>query len=155
MNEQREMAVRPLTEADYDAWRELYRAYAVFYRTAMTEETEQRVWAWLMNGQLRGYGAVAEGALIGIAHWQRQIRPLRGAYVAYLHDLFVLPERRNCGVGGQLLARVNADAGAAQCTLVRWATKADNTAARYLYDNAATATDWVIYEQTAVATQSE
>lgn len=135
--------------ADYDEWCALYRGYAEFYRQPMDSAILQQAWQWIGSGQL--HAAIARdsgGAAIGLAHWEFILRPLRGAPLAYLHDLFVSAGARNGGCGGALLAHVGAAAKQQGCQHVRWLTKADNATARRLYDKkAAAATDWVMYQQ--------
>ena len=143
-------SVQPLAAASAtvaDQWRALYRAYADFYQTPMDNDTLARVWTWLQNGDLDGCYADNNGEVVGFAHWAVLLRPLHGARLLYLNDLFVAPTWRQHGIGGLLMRQVNAAAAAAACPLVRWATKADNHTARRLYDNIAQATDWIIYEQ--------
>ena len=114
----------------------------------MPDETFAAVWQWLQSGGLRGYAAFVEGdaAMAGIAHVSAQLRPLRGGQIAYLHDLFVCPQRRGRGVGRRLLAHCAADASARGQTMMRWATAEGNATARRLYDKLAQKTDWLIYD---------
>ena len=142
--------IRLLRADDYDNWCALYRGYAEFYRQPMTDTILQQVWQWLTDGKL--HGAIAEtaaGAPAGLAHWEFILRPLRGAPLAYLHDLFVAQAQRGNGYGGQLLAFTGAQAAQRGCQNLRWLTKADNTIARLLYDKKAdAAAEWVLYQQT-------
>ncbi|MGI9297256.1 MAG: GNAT family N-acetyltransferase [Gammaproteobacteria bacterium] len=131
-------------------WRDLYFGYAAFYRTPPPDF--DIVWKWLAEGALRGLGAADEtGALRGIAHWEKILRPLHSRHLAYLHDLFVAPEMRGRGVGRQLILAAADAAKAEGCATMRWATAADNRAAMRLYDRVADKTSWVIYERKSEA----
>lgn len=141
-------AIRSLTAADAGEWRRLYRGYADFYHRSVDDDMLAQLWRWLEAGDIQGYAAVtADDRPVGIAHWQRILRPLQAAPLAYLHDLYVAPEQRGRGLARALMRHTAAAARAQGCSLMRWATKPDNLAARALYDKFATATDWVIYEQ--------
>ena len=141
--------IAPLAADDYSDWSSLYRGYAAFYRQPMTDAVLTRVWQWVAEGRLHGAIARNAGTAIGIVHWEYILRPLRGATLVYLHDLYVHEHWRGRGGGGALLAHVGRQAKAHGCEAVRWLTKADNTRARRLYDKTATAAaDWVLYQQT-------
>ena len=142
------MKIVKLSSSHLQQWQELYSAYAQFYKTPMSTETLNTVWQWLSDNKLRGLGAVNDDqTLIGIAHWAPLLRPLRGAPMGYLHDLFVLPQSRGAGVGAKLIEVVAQDARKDGCDLLRWATAYDNHTAMRLYDHIAVKTKWVIYEQ--------
>lgn len=40
-------SVRPVISGDERRWRELYAAYAAFYKVEQTEEMASRAWVWL------------------------------------------------------------------------------------------------------------
>lgn len=149
---QEQHSVRLLTAADVNTWRRLYRGYADFYRSPVDDAMLAQLWDWLEAGHIQGYAAVtAADSPVGFLHWQRILRPLRAAPLAYVHDLYVAPERRGRGLARALMRHAAAAARAQECSLMRWATKPDNHAARTLYDKFAVATDWVIYEQNTAA----
>ena len=144
------MKIVPLSAAHFDQWQELYAGYAEFYKTPLPTKTMETVWQWLNENKLRGLCAEKEdNALAGIAHWAPVLRPLHGAPLGYLHDLFVIPQARGAGVGAQLVAAAARDAHKEGCAVLRWATAADNQTAMRLYDRIAKKTKWVIYEQDA------
>lgn len=129
-------------------WRALYFAYAEFYKTSPPDF--DIVWKWLTDGALRGLGAADDsGALCGIAHWEKMLRPLHAKPLAYLHDLFVTPPSRGKGIARALIVAAGEESRAAECTTMRWATAADNHTAMRLYDSVAVKTSWVIYERNA------
>ncbi len=131
------------------AWRILYRAYADFYKSAITDEMLEQVWSWLMddNTELRGLAAVKDHEIVAIAHWRLHIRPLHAQKSSYLDDLYVKPEIRGNGIGSLLIEEVARQAKDEGCHLLRWATAADNTTAQGLYDKIAKRTDWLIYDK--------
>lgn len=135
-----------LTAHQQAAWCTLLAGYADFYQTPPPHA--ETVWEWLTAGKLQGAGAEnAAGELIGFAHWEYILRPLRGQKLAYLHDLFVQPAARGLGAATQLLEYAVAEAKANGCATLRWATAADNERARRLYRRVATETQWVIYDK--------
>jgi GNAT superfamily N-acetyltransferase len=62
----------------------------------------------------------------------------------YVQDLFVLPERRRCGVGRALLAAVAADARRHHLEFVWWATRTWNTGAHAFFRTVATVEEPVL-----------
>lgn len=141
--------IRPTSSGDSAAWRNLYRGYADFYRTPMSDAILDRTWAWLRDPAHPLEGLVAatpDGALVGLAHFRPQPKPLLGRDAGFLDDLFVDPSRRGLGVGRLLIARVAAIARERGWPSVRWITASDNLTARRLYDDVATAASWVTYD---------
>jgi ribosomal protein S18 acetylase RimI-like enzyme len=143
------LEIRPLASADHDAWRELFRAYGVFYETRFDDAVLDGVWAWLLDPGHEVSALVAEdaGELAGFAH----IRRLSDTFTAgpgwFLDDLYVVPEQRGRGVARALIERGYADAAANGGGTFRWITAADNETAQLLYDRIATRADWVVYEK--------
>lgn len=143
-------SIHPVTAADHADWCALYQGYADFYRQPMTPAILQQTWQWLQEGSLHAALARnAAGQVAGLAQWEFILRPLRGAPLAYLHDLYVHRHLRGGGAGSALLAHFQAQARARGCTTARWLTKQDNLIARALYDrHAEAASEWVLYQQT-------
>lgn len=129
-------------------WRVLYRAYADFYQTVITDDMLTLVWSWLMDTQceLRGLAAQKGDDITAIAHWRLHIRPLSAQKSAYLDDVFVNPEMRRAGLGRLLINEAANRAKSEGGALLRWATAKDNTTAQMLYDKIARRTDWLIYD---------
>ncbi|MGN6501418.1 MAG: GNAT family N-acetyltransferase [Pseudolysinimonas sp.] len=143
------MNIRPVTPADHAAWRELFRAYGVFYETTFSDEVLDGVWGWLMDPGHEVHAIVAEhdGALVGFAHVRRLWDTFTAGPGWFLDDLYVAPEQRGTGVARSLIERGYADAEAAGGGTFRWITAADNETAQLLYDRIATRADWVVYEK--------
>ena len=139
--------VRELTDADLPVWRELFRAYGVFYETEFSDELLDRVGALLLAEGSGVDALVAErdGAVIGFAHYRSHPDTFTGGRDWYLDDLFVAPEVRGSGAGRALIAAIVERAAGAGGSL-RWITADTNETAQALYDRVATRTRWVTYE---------
>ena len=77
--------------------------------------------------------AVAGREIIGLALWFYSWTSLRGDWIIYLEDLFVLPEYRNRGICTQLLAHVSKDAVREKFPRVTWHTVQSNKKAIHFY----------------------
>lgn len=136
-------------DRDLEAWRRLYRGYAVFYRVPMTDEHLDLVWSWINDATHEVDALIARdetGTIVGLAHFRPFARPLAGATGLFMDDLFVDPSARGQAVGALLIEAVAAEARRRGCSLVRWITADDNHRARTLYDRLATRTMWVTYD---------
>ncbi|HWU33537.1 MAG TPA: GNAT family N-acetyltransferase [Marmoricola sp.] len=140
--------IRPVVETDRNAWGSLYRGYRDFYKLEDDPEVLDRAWQWLMTGEHTLFGLVAaqEDELLGLAHLKWMARPSTGTICLYLDDLFTAPVARGQGVGHALLVRASQIAAERGASVVRWITDVDNTTARRVYDEVATATRWVTYD---------
>lgn len=143
-----EVTIRPVSESDRDAWRELYRGYRDFYRVGHSDDALDTVWSWLHDPahQTRGLVAVVDGTPRGLAHFRTFARPLAASHGLYLDDLFSAPEARGLGIGTALIAHLAEIARDEGATVVRWITADDNTTARSLYDRVSRQTPWVTYD---------
>jgi ribosomal protein S18 acetylase RimI-like enzyme len=141
--------IRPIAPGDREAWRELFRAYGVFYETRFTDEILDGVWAWLLDPSHEVFALVADdaGELVGFAHIRRLSDTFTAGPAWFLDDLYVAPGRRGQGIARDLIERAARDGAAAGGGTFRWITAADNTTAQRLYDRIATRTSWVVYEQ--------
>jgi ribosomal protein S18 acetylase RimI-like enzyme len=141
--------VRPITADDHDQWRELFRAYGVFYETHFSDHIVDGVWAWLLDPEHEVSALVADdaGTVVGFAH----IRKLHDTFTAgpawFLDDLYVAPGNRGQGIARALIERGYADGTAAGGGTFRWITAADNETAQALYDRIATRAGWIVYEK--------
>lgn len=140
-------------EGDRAAWLGLYRGYAAFYGVPMDEAIAGRTWGWIRDPAHPLEAFVARDAAgappVGLAHFRAMPRPLAGAEICFLDDLFVDPARRGGRIGERLLAAVAEEAGRRGWGKVRWITAEDNARARALYDRVAARTAWVTYEMPA------
>ncbi len=142
------IAVRPLTSADEDRWRELFRGYRDFYKLTEDESIVSTVWGWLSDPRHECESLVAEqaGQIVGIAHYRRFSRPSTGTVGIWLDDLFTEPESRGAGAGRALIQQLTRIAKAEGRSVVRWITAEDNHQAQVLYNKVATRTQWVTYD---------
>ena len=141
--------IRAVAAEDHDAWRELFRAYGVFYETSFSDEVLDGVWAWLMDPahEVKALVAVEGGEVVGFAHIRRVADTFTAGPSWFLDDLYVAPEHRGSGVARALIERGYADATAAGGGTFRWITAADNETAQLLYDRIATRAGWLVYEK--------
>ncbi len=148
MSKEDNISVRATQAADFDEWAELYREYRTFYALAPDDSVVERVWLWVNNDahEVNAFVAIAEGRLVGLAHYRRFARPSSGSQGIYLDDLYTSPAARGVGIGRALLSELAALAGREGISVVRWITAEGNTRARRLYDSIATSTSWVTYD---------
>ena len=141
--------VRPVATGDAARWRELYAAYARFYRAPQSDEQRERVWGWLLDPQheVEGFVVVDEaGAVAGLAHVRPFARPLSATVGGFLDDLYVDEGVRGTGAVDALLAALRELAALRGWSVVRWITADDNYRARRKYDAVAKRTTWVTYD---------
>ena len=148
--------VRPVRESEFEAWTQLFRGYAEFYRWPTSDEHQRQIWQWIhQHHRVEALVAVEVddgGHEIGppraLAHLREWVRPLRGAVCGYLDDLYVDPEVRGGGAVDALFAEINRLALERDWVVIRWTTADDNYRARASYDKVATRTTWITYDMT-------
>jgi len=134
---------------DFPRWRQLYQAYADFYRTPQPDAAVLRVWSWIhdphheVNCLLADNGA---GTVAGLAHYRAFARPLSASTGCFLDDLFIDPAHRGSGAVDALLHELRRTARANGWTVIRWITAHDNAPAIATYDRHATRTSWLTYD---------
>lgn len=141
--------VRHVAEHDHDRWRELYAAYARFYRVSQTDEQAERTWAWLLDPGHEVEGLVVvdrAGRVTGLAHVRPFARPLAATVGGFLDDLHVDEQTRGAGAVDALLRALQDLAAERGWSVVRWITADDNYRARGKYDQVAQRTTWVTYD---------
>ena len=146
------IVVKKLNEADKGDWQNLYRGYAEFYNMPMEQTTLDSVWSWIMDDDKEFYGIIARDAkdenkqALGLMHCRSMASPLRGSYVGFLDDLFIVPEARGKKVVEALYAKLNRIGAQQGWPFIRWITAEDNYRARNVYDKIADKTAWVTYQ---------
>lgn len=142
------LTIRPLEISDRPQWDRLWKGYLDFYETALAPRVSDKTFARLIKPSEPIHGLVAEvdNRIVGIAHYLLHRSTWADCY-CYLEDLFAAPAMRGTGVGRALIDGVEAAAQEAGASRLYWVTRADNTVARQLYDNVATATDFVQYRK--------
>jgi GNAT superfamily N-acetyltransferase len=140
------IVIRPLEDADHDAWEELFRAYIRFYEAQVPDDVIALAWQRLLaqeDGFLALVAVDDSGRLLGLAHALFHRSTWSATYYCNLEDLFVAPAARGKGVGRALIAAVHAEAD----KRAYWATMGDNATARRLYDGLATLSPFVQYRR--------
>ncbi len=143
------ISVRDLAERDRESWQTLYAGYGDFYKTPLTGEKADRVWAWLMDPNYEAFGLVAvdeDDRPIAIGHYRQFARLLADGVGIYLDDLFTTPALRSTGAATAIIGRLEDIARERGANLIRWITAADNFVGQRLYDRLATRTMWVTYD---------
>ena len=142
-------SVANITLADRPQWEKLYAQYAEFYKMPMTSEILETVWSWIVDPQHPFYCLIAksdQGQVLGLMHCREMASPLRGGYVGFLDDLFVLPEFRGSGVVDELFKHLKSFSRNKGWPFVRWMTSEDNYRACGVYDKLAVKTHWLTYQ---------
>lgn len=140
--------IRMLAPADEVRWRELFRAYRVFYRLDESEDVVSTAWGWFMDPTHECKALVAEvdSEILGFAHHRRISSPYTATTGIFLDDLFTVPESRGLGIGRALIRRLTAMAHSEGRSFVQWMTADDNRTAQALYDSLATRSNWIVYD---------
>ena len=140
--------IREIKTSDQDEWEALYRGYADFYKVEMNDEILKTVWKWLhdKDHEVKGMVYEFENKIVGLAHYRRIPRPLRGKYIGFLDDIYVVPKYRGNKIGEKLIYELNKISKKNNWGLVRWNTRNDNMRAKSLYDRIAKKTTWELYE---------
>ena len=140
--------IRNIQPKDKKQWEKLYRHYADFYKVEMNDKILQTVWNWLHDKSHEVEGLVYEvdGNIVGLAHYRRMPRPLRGQDIGFLDDLFVDSDHRGQRIGEKILNELKKISKINGWNLVRWQTDEDNFTAKKLYDKVATKTKKNVYE---------
>lgn len=142
--------VRDIREADAAEWRRLWNGYNDFFETPVPAEVTENTLRRLLDPTSSLIGRIAEvdarvgGFSVSVLHessWT--ISP-----ICYLEDLFVDPAVRGEGVGRALIQDL-IDLGRARgWSQLYWVTRANNEAARRLYDKFVQADNFVRYRLT-------
>ena len=88
------IVIRPLEDADHNAWEELFRAYIRFYEAQVADDVIALAWQRLLaqeDGFLALIAVDDSGRLLGLAHALFHRSTWSATYYCYLEDLFVAP----------------------------------------------------------------
>ena len=140
--------IRHIQLKDKEQWKELYKGYADFYKVEMNDKILQTVWSWLhdKNHELNGLVYEVDENIVGLAHYRRMPRPLKGQDIGFLDDLYVDPRHRGQKIGEKILHKLKEISKSKGWNLVRWITRSGNLRAKSLYDRVAEKTTWEVYE---------
>ena len=141
------LVIRSALPSDEPAWRLLWRGYCTCYSADVSDEVTARTWKRILDPDSAVMCLVAEvdGHVYGFANCVVHEATWETQPICYLEDLFVTPAARGRGIGKALiewLRNAMRDEGWAR---LYWMTRADNAAARRLYDGFAQADDFVRY----------
>jgi GNAT superfamily N-acetyltransferase len=144
------MEIRTARAADEAQWRGLWRGYTEFYETRLPEHVTAATWRRIVAPEPAILCRFAEeqGRLLGFSHSLLHEGTFVQAPICYLEDLFVDPAARGRGVGRALIADLVAMASHCGWSRLYWHTRAENLAARRLYDAFVQADDFVRYRLT-------
>jgi GNAT superfamily N-acetyltransferase len=148
-----ELNVRPVCEADFEAWLPLWDGYNAFYgrsgETALPIEITHSTWARFFEPAepVNAFVAEADGALVGLVHYLFHRSTTSIEPTCYLQDLFTDARLRGRGVGRALIEAVYAAAHEAGATRVYWQTHETNATAMKLYDQVADRTGFLVYHR--------
>jgi GNAT superfamily N-acetyltransferase len=138
--------IRDPSPADEMAWREMWSGYNAFYETNIPETVTARTWQRLLDPASSMFGrlAITDGEVAGFSLCIVHDSSWTIGPYCYLEDLFVAPKLRGRGCGRALIQDLVDRARANGCARLYWHTRANNPARR-LYDEFATADDFVRY----------
>tara|TARA_B100000768_G_scaffold181630_1_gene205478 strand:+ start:991 stop:1443 length:453 start_codon:yes stop_codon:yes gene_type:complete len=142
------LSVMKLKSSHFEGWLTLYKLYAEFYNTSLSNSGTKTTWEWLIdtNHPCTGIVVLEDNLLVGLAHFREMPSPLRGTNIGFLDDLFVLPEKRGGKVVTLLIEELKKEAIEKNWGIIRWITQDNNYRARNLYDKISQKTDWNTYE---------
>ena len=142
------LSVMKLKSSHFEGWLSLYKLYAEFYNTSLSNSGTKTTWEWLIdtNHPCTGIVVLEDNLLVGLAHFREMPSPLRGTNIGFLDDLFVLPEKRGGKVVTLLIEELKKEAIGKNWGIIRWITQDNNYRARNLYDKISQKTDWNTYE---------
>ena len=139
--------IRSALPSDEAVWRQLWRGYCNFYAADLSEDVTSRTWKRILHPDSAVMCLVAEidGQVCGFANCVVHEATWEAQPICYLEDLFVVPSARGRGVGKALIEWLRNAMRAEGWARLYWMTRADNAAARRLYDQFAQADDFVRY----------
>jgi GNAT superfamily N-acetyltransferase len=141
------LVIRDPAPDDEGAWRVLWAGYCAFYEKSVPEAVTAGTWARILTPGSPLFGRIAQckgdvvGFTVSILH--------QGSWtldpICYLEDLFVAPLARGHGIGRALIADLLGRAKERGWSRLYWHTRESNAPARRLYNEFATADDFVRY----------
>ena len=140
--------IRKLDKKDKENWAKLYNSYAEFYKVPMNTEILDTLWVWIQD-ETHDVNAICfelEDKIVGIAHYRKMPRPIKGQYIRFLDDLFVEPEFRGQKIAQKLISHLKFLSKANNWNGIRWITHSSNENAKKLYDKIANNTGFELYE---------
>jgi ribosomal protein S18 acetylase RimI-like enzyme len=147
------ITVSKLDESDREQWETLYYRYADFYDVPMDVVILDTIWSWIFEKNSQFFALIAKnesGNALGFAHCREMPSPLRGGFVGFLDDLYVMPKSRGTGCVQSLYKELNQLGKERGWPFVRWITAENNYRGRASYDKVAEKTQWLTYQMPVV-----
>ena len=141
--------IRPVQEADRDAWRQLWGEFCRFYGVQLPTRVPDAAWSRVASGQGPIFGLVAEdqaGALLGFCHYVRHPNTWSDQTVCYLEDLYVSQGTRRTGLATRFISFLTELGHREGWYRLYWITNAGNEPARKTCDQVVKRTDHMRYE---------
>ena len=140
--------IRKLEKKDRENWAKLYNSYANFYKVQMNMVILDTLWGWIHDKShiVNGFCYELEGKIVGIAHYRTMPRPIKGEYIGFLDDLFVMPDFRRQKIAQKLISHLKYLSKDNNWNGIRWITHSTNENAKRLYDKIANNTGFELYE---------
>ena len=119
-----------------------------FYKVPMNAVILDTLWTWIHDKKhvVNGICYDLEGKVVGIAHYRKMPRPIKGQYMGFLDDLFVEPDYRGQKIAQKLIEHLKYLSNANNWCGIRWITHSSNENAKKLYDKIANNTGFDLYE---------
>ena len=127
--------IRPATPADLDDVVDLLAAQLAEHHIPIARADLAFAAEGILHVPERGLILLAVDATraVGVACVSFSWTVERGGMVAWLDELYVVPDRREHGIGNELLGRVIAAAGEAECRTVELEVETSHARAEHLY----------------------
>lgn len=127
--------IRPATPRDRDDVVELLAAQLAEHDIPIARADLAFAAEGILRVPERGFILLATDAAraVGVACVSFSWTVERGGMVAWLDELYVVPDRREHGLGNELLGRVIAAAGQAECRTVELEVETSHARAEHLY----------------------
>jgi len=139
--------IKPISQADFTQWLDLWQGYLSFYEAELPEEVTQTTFDRILKSEIHGAIAIDDsGKALGIVHWLTHLDTWSIEDTCYLEDLFVSSQARGQGVGRSLIRYVETWARQNNLAKVYWLTAENNLTARALYEKVADKTGFIHYE---------
>ncbi len=90
------------------------------------------------------------GTLVGLMHYVFHRNFIQVADTCYVQDVFTLPECRGQGLARRMFSAVEQSCKARGVEDLYWHTHSNNTAARALYNQIGTDTEFGVYRKTLI-----
>ncbi|WP_459616074.1 N-acetyltransferase family protein [Bordetella sp. 2513F-2] len=143
------LEIRPVTQADFDAWLPLWKGYQAFYRVDIDDAVTRHTYARFLDPAepMHAALAVSAGRAVGLVHWIFHRSTWTAGDYCYLQDLYVDPDVRGTGAGRALIEHVYAAAARHNAARVYWLTHETNHTAMQLYDRIADRSGFIQYRK--------